>query len=152
VPATRTRSSRAIVSTVAGLRVRSRRGWDMTERVQELAGLPEGLVLDGELVAIEDGRPSFPRLANRVLHGHDGIAITFVVFDVLASDGESTMALSYGTDGRYWSGSSSPVADGVQPTCSTTASGSLGRSSRRASKGLSPSRWQARTGPENATG
>ena len=76
---------RAIVSTVAGLQVRSRRGWTTTDRVGELAELPNGLVLDGELVALgEDGLPSFPRLSERVLHGRDGIAITFVIFDVLA--------------------------------------------------------------------
>jgi bifunctional non-homologous end joining protein LigD len=87
---------RAVVSTVAGLRVRSRRGWDMTERLPELARLPDGLILDGELVALgEDGRPSFPRLGNRVLHGRDGIAVTYVIFDVLAYDGETTMALPY---------------------------------------------------------
>jgi bifunctional non-homologous end joining protein LigD len=68
----------------------------MTERVPELARLPEGLVLDGELVALgDDGRPSFPRLSNRILHGHDGVAVTYIVFDVLACDGESTMALPY---------------------------------------------------------
>jgi ATP-dependent DNA ligase len=39
---------RAIVSTEHGLRVWSRRGWDMTDRVTKLQGLPEGLVLDGE--------------------------------------------------------------------------------------------------------
>ena len=56
---------RAIVSTLDGLRVRSRRGWDMTERLPELASLPEGLVIDGELVALgDDGRPSFPLLSN----------------------------------------------------------------------------------------
>ena len=42
---------RAIVPTIDGLRVRSRRGWNMTERVPELAALPAGLVLDGELEA-----------------------------------------------------------------------------------------------------
>jgi ATP-dependent DNA ligase len=42
---------RALVSTVETLLVRSRRGWDMTEPLPELAALPEGLVLDGELVA-----------------------------------------------------------------------------------------------------
>src|SRR6187551_3318182 len=42
---------RALVSTVDGLRVRSRRGWNMTELLPELRGLPPGLVLDGELVA-----------------------------------------------------------------------------------------------------
>jgi bifunctional non-homologous end joining protein LigD len=86
----------AVVSTVAGLRVRSRRRWDITERHPELARLPEGLILDGELVALgEDGRPSLPRLGNRVLHGRDGIAVTYVIFDVLAYDGETTMALPY---------------------------------------------------------
>ena len=58
---------RALVSTLDRLRVRSRRGWDMTERLPELASLPESLVLDGELVAVgDDGRPSFPRLSNRI--------------------------------------------------------------------------------------
>ena len=62
----------------------------------KLEALPEGLALDGELVAVDDdGRPSFPRLSNRVLHGHDGIVLTFVIFDVLAEDGKSTMALPY---------------------------------------------------------
>src|SRR4051812_4137184 len=87
---------RAIVSTIDGLRVRSRRGWNMTERLPELAGLPGGLVLDGELVALgDDGLPSFPRLSNRVLHGHRDIAVAFVIFDVLAVAGESTMGLPY---------------------------------------------------------
>jgi ATP-dependent DNA ligase len=49
---------RALVGSVSGLRVRSRRGWDMTERVPELDGLPSG-VFDGELVSFEDGLPSF---------------------------------------------------------------------------------------------
>ena len=44
---------RALVSTVDGLRVRSRRGWNMTETVPELAPLAPGLVLDGELVGGE---------------------------------------------------------------------------------------------------
>jgi bifunctional non-homologous end joining protein LigD len=87
---------RALVSTLDGLRVRSRRGWDMTERLPELARLPEGLVLDGELVTLgDDGRPSFPRLSNRMLHGLVGITVTYVIFDVPARDGESTMALPY---------------------------------------------------------
>jgi bifunctional non-homologous end joining protein LigD len=68
----------------------------MTERVPELGELPEGLVLDGELVALgDDGLPSFPRLSEAVLHGHEGIRVTYVVFDVLAHDGESTMELPY---------------------------------------------------------
>jgi bifunctional non-homologous end joining protein LigD len=87
---------RAVVSTLAGLRVRSRRGWDMSDRLPELKGLPEGVALDGELVALgDDGRPSFPRLSNRILHGRDGIAVTYVIFDMLAYDAESTMVLPY---------------------------------------------------------
>ena len=61
---------RAMVSTADGLRVRSRRGWDMTELLPELADLPPRLVLDGELIAFgEDGKPDFPGLCRRMLHG-----------------------------------------------------------------------------------
>src|SRR2546421_2264307 len=75
---------RAIVSTEDGLAVRSRRGWSMSERLPELAGLPSGLLLDGELVAFGlDGRPSFPLLNARVLHGRDAIPVTLMIFDVL---------------------------------------------------------------------
>jgi bifunctional non-homologous end joining protein LigD len=87
---------RAIVSTEDGLRVRSRRGWDMTTLLPELAKLPSGLVLDGDLMAPdEDGRPSFPRLSPRILHGRPGIHVTLVVFDVLRVEGMSTMENSY---------------------------------------------------------
>jgi bifunctional non-homologous end joining protein LigD len=87
---------RAIVSTEHGLEVRSRRGWEMTTRLPELAELPGSLVLDGELVALgEDDRPSFPRLSRRLLHGRDGIHVTYVVFDVLGRNGVSVMHVDY---------------------------------------------------------
>ena len=55
---------RALVSTEDGLRVLSRRRWDMTDRLPELAGLPPGLVLDGEIVGWgEDGPPRFRLLS-----------------------------------------------------------------------------------------
>src|SRR3954453_17406760 len=61
---------RALVSTEDGLRVRSRRGWDMTALLPELAGVPKGLVLDSELVAFNElGVPDWPLLCRRVLHG-----------------------------------------------------------------------------------
>ena len=83
---------RAIVSTEDDLRVRSRRGWNMTEHVSELEALPRGLVLDGELVALNDqGGPHWPRLCERVLHGNRSIAVTFVAFDVLRVDGRAVM-------------------------------------------------------------
>jgi ATP dependent DNA ligase domain len=75
---------RAIVSTTGGLRVRSRRGWDMTSLVPKLADLPPRLTLDGELVAFgEDKLPSFPRLCTRMLHRERGVAVAYVIFDVL---------------------------------------------------------------------
>ena len=76
------------LATVDGLKVRSRRGWNMTEALPELRGLPEGLVLDGELVAFNKaGDPHFPLLETHLeprplrRGADDG-------FDVLAVDGE----------------------------------------------------------------
>jgi bifunctional non-homologous end joining protein LigD len=75
---------RAIVSTEDGLRVRSRRGWDMTNRLPELAQLPAELVLDGEIVAFNGtGVPHFPDIVARVLRGDTSIPVTYAVFDVL---------------------------------------------------------------------
>jgi ATP-dependent DNA ligase len=75
---------RAIVHSGSEFRVRSRRGWDMTALLPELAALPVEAVLDGELVALgEDGWPDFPLLCERMLNGHGSIAVIFVVFDVL---------------------------------------------------------------------
>ena len=79
---------RAIVSTEDGLRVRSRRGWDMTHAVPELAELPSGLILDGELVAWSEGEPWFPDVCHRVLNRDLTIPLTLVVFDVLWVNGE----------------------------------------------------------------
>ena len=86
---------RAVVSTEEGLRVRSRRGWNMTEAVPELAALAPGLVLDGELVAWRDGDPYFPDVGARVLNRDASIPITFVAFDVLRIDGENMMDASF---------------------------------------------------------
>jgi ATP-dependent DNA ligase len=44
---------RCLVSKHGRLRAISRRRWDMTGLLPELQGLPDGLALDGELVAIE---------------------------------------------------------------------------------------------------
>jgi bifunctional non-homologous end joining protein LigD len=87
---------RALVDTHDGLRVLSRPGWNMTDRVPELGALPEGLTLDGELVAWgEDEMPSWPQLGQRMLHGREGISVTLFVFDVLRVEGHDTMCLSY---------------------------------------------------------
>ena len=86
-----------MVCTHAGFRARSRRGWQMTHLLPEFRrSLPEGLQLDGELVALaHDGRPGFHRLSSRMLHGRTGIAVTLFVFDVLAVEGLSATMLPY---------------------------------------------------------
>ncbi len=67
---------RALVSTVDGLRARSRRGWNMTEALPELRGLPAGVVLDGELVAFNKaGDPHFPLLSRRILDRDRSVAV-----------------------------------------------------------------------------
>lgn len=85
---------RAIVSTIDKLSVRSRRGWQIAQRVPELERLPRGLVLDGELVAFKDSDPWFPSVCNRILHGRD-LPIVFVAFDLLNHDGESLLQRPY---------------------------------------------------------
>ena len=87
---------RAIVSTEDGLRVRSRRGWDLTPHVSFLAELPVRAVLDGELVALEaDGKPDFPLICECLLQRRFSIALTYVVFDVLSVQGESVASQPY---------------------------------------------------------
>jgi bifunctional non-homologous end joining protein LigD len=92
-----------------GLRIESRRGDDISARYPELAGLGEALaphraVLDGEIVAFDEaGRPSFQRLQLR-MGLTDAISIqrraprtpvTYVAFDLLELDAESTLELPY---------------------------------------------------------
>lgn len=87
---------RAIVSTEGPLRVRSRRGWNMTPHVAFLEELPVTGVLDGELVAFgTDGRPDFPLVCDAVLHRHDSIPLTFLAFDVLSVEGRSVTREPY---------------------------------------------------------
>jgi bifunctional non-homologous end joining protein LigD len=52
--------------------------------------------LDGELVAWdESGHPDFHRLSSRMLHGDMSMAVTLMVFDVLAVEGLSVMGQPY---------------------------------------------------------
>lgn len=88
---------RAIVSTEgAPLRVRSRRGWDMTDLLPELSALPIAVTLDSELVAFDpDGSPDFPLLCEKMLMRRPGIATTLMVFDLLSVDGEDLTGAPY---------------------------------------------------------
>jgi bifunctional non-homologous end joining protein LigD len=85
----------------------------MTKLVPELAGLPPGPVLDGEVVAWSDDRlPSFPHLCERMLHGKTGIPVTYMIFDLLEESGRSWMHRPYwqrrrrldklGLSGPHW--------------------------------------------------
>jgi hypothetical protein len=64
--------------------------------VPELAGLPDGLAVDGELVAFgDDDLPSFPRPCDRMLHGRKRIEVMLVVFDVLVIEGRDVIRRPY---------------------------------------------------------
>lgn len=87
----------------SGVRVRSRNENDVTVSFPELqglatAGLPD-LVLDGEVVALGEGVPSFGALADR-MHVRDAVRaqrlaernpVTLIAFDLLALDGEELL-------------------------------------------------------------
>ena len=56
--------------------MRSRRGWDMTELIPELASFPVHGTFDGELVAFNtDGAPDFPTLCARLLNRNQSIRV-----------------------------------------------------------------------------
>jgi bifunctional non-homologous end joining protein LigD len=77
----------------AGVRLTSRAGNDVTKGYPELIGPAAevgDVLLDGEIVAFVDGRPSFERLQQRMhVRGRElprlveSVPVTFVVFDVL---------------------------------------------------------------------
>jgi bifunctional non-homologous end joining protein LigD len=90
---------RCLLSADGGeVRLHSRSGSEMTARYPEItaAAFPDGLVLDGEIVAFDEaGNPSFERLQGRmnVASGVPQIPVSLVVFDLLHS-GESLVNLS----------------------------------------------------------
>ncbi|GAB3167482.1 hypothetical protein GCM10027258_92890 [Amycolatopsis stemonae] len=98
---------RACAAVVDGkLEVFSRRQTPITTTYPELGDLPKLLhgrdvVLDGEIVALEDGRPRFGLLQRRMHVQRPSrallaaVPVFLYVFDVLALDGDSTMALPY---------------------------------------------------------
>jgi bifunctional non-homologous end joining protein LigD len=88
---------RAVVSTEgAPLRVRSRRGWDMTELLPELASFPVFGIFDGELVAFDShGCPDFPLVCERMLMRRHHVPVVYVIFDVLYLGGHSLMGEPY---------------------------------------------------------
>src|SRR3954466_9634527 len=87
---------RGLLSTEGGFRVRSRRGWDMTELIPELSAFPVYGTFDGELVAFdEEGSPNFPMVSERLLNRRHRIRVTYMIFDVLSLEGRSLIGLPY---------------------------------------------------------
>lgn len=68
----------------------------MTLQLLELADLPAGLVLDGEIVAFnEQGVPHWPLVGRRLLHGDESIPLVLMIFDLLRCDGEDVTRRPY---------------------------------------------------------
>lgn len=88
---------RCLICTHDRFRARSRQGWDMTPLLPEIEqAVPPNVQLDGELVAFDaEGHPDFHLLGQRMLHRREGIPVTYMVFDVLAFDGEPTTKEPY---------------------------------------------------------
>ena len=98
---------RALARVEGGrLRLHSRKGNDITVTYPELRVLGEELGatqvwLDGEIVALKDGRPSFPALQQRMHVQNDrqarslanSVPVTYLIFDVLHLNGKSCMDL-----------------------------------------------------------
>ncbi|MCZ2814042.1 non-homologous end-joining DNA ligase [Modestobacter sp. VKM Ac-2979] len=100
---------RALAHVRSGrLRLRARSGNDVTARYPELGPLPaalagRGAVVDGEVVALDArGRPDFGLLQGRMHRTGPEMArlaaaapVSYLVFDLLALDGESLLGLPY---------------------------------------------------------
>lgn len=88
------------------LRIATRLGNDATQAYPELRGLPTVLsdtavLLDGEIVAFDGGRPSFAKIQERIgVRGRDAETravtnpVVLVVFDILHLNGYSTRSLA----------------------------------------------------------
>ncbi|MFC4943295.1 non-homologous end-joining DNA ligase [Pseudonocardia sp. GCM10023141] len=97
---------RAISYTApVGTRLYSRNDRDVSRSYPEVAGLDllDGLVLDGELVALDErGRPDFGLLQHRMHVAKPSpeliarVPVQYVVFDLLAFDGRPLLELPYG--------------------------------------------------------
>jgi bifunctional non-homologous end joining protein LigD len=104
---------RALAATGESFKIQSRRAWNMTPLLPELAALPPDLVLDGEIVALENGLPHLPLVRARLMNRQMNVPVSYVVFDVLCIGGRSLMEEpfserrrqleSLGLEGPYWS-------------------------------------------------
>jgi len=84
------------VDMSGNVRMYSRHKNEVTARFPELAALdlPQGTILDGELVATDDaGKPDFEAVMSRFMSRKSTTPVCYVVFDVLQCGGQSTTNL-----------------------------------------------------------
>src|SRR4051812_27106909 len=91
---------RCIVAIESGaVRVWTRRGHEMTDRLPELAPLADVIdahvVLDGELVAGQGRASDFYGVLPRIAVRNRRVPLTFVAFDLLAYDGNPVVDEPY---------------------------------------------------------
>jgi bifunctional non-homologous end joining protein LigD len=121
---------------------------EFQELIAATGGVPS--VLDGEAVAFDDlGRSDFGLLQSR-LHAAEPTPIHYVVFDVLAVDGQGTMALPFRerreilaellVDGTRWTTSSVHHGDGADLLEAARAQGL---------EGLVAKRWDSAYRPDS---
>ncbi len=145
------------------LRLESRNGNDITPRYPELRGLgPElgsqGAILDGEVVAFEDGRPSFQKLQSRMhLTSEHAVRrlsvsdpVVYMIFDLLWLDGHSLMdepyeerrakLLELGLTGPSWQTPAHHVGDGQALLDASRAQGLEGIIAKRRDSPYFPGR------------
>jgi bifunctional non-homologous end joining protein LigD len=136
------------------LRLEARSGRDITPRYPELRGLGRALaghdaIVDGEVVAFDDGRPSFQKLQGRmhltseshVRRLSESDPVNYILFDLLWLDGHSLTDLPYterrerllelGLQGDRWLTPNHHVGDGAAMLQASRAQGLEGVIAKR---------------------
>ena len=144
------------------LALTSRKGTEITVRYPEVARLPAALaghdaVVDGEIVAMDDqGRPDFGALQNRMHRTGPEVPrmaaaqpVTYLVFDLLAWDGEDLLGRPYAERRRAAGRARARRAPlGGHAVVRRRRGAACWPPARRTgSRASSPSGWTRRTGP-----
>lgn len=128
----------------AGVTIWSRNGYDMTARYPELqairATVRKGVILDGEILCLIDGRPDFAALWFRS-RGQTSPAVCFMAFDVLEIGGRSLIDEPYrqrrqvledlDLNGSHWCTPEIHVGDGAALFAATKEMGLEGVVAKR---------------------
>jgi bifunctional non-homologous end joining protein LigD len=144
------------------VRLQSRSLEDITARYPELREMgaaigAQELVLDGEVIAIDkNGRPSFELLQGRIGLVNEAdirrkmkeIPVGYVIFDLLYSDGHSTMPLPYRErrrllealelKGRFWQTPPASIGDGESTLAASKTLGFEGVMAKRLDSSYQP--------------